>query len=325
MTMNKVANEHYDWVDATKGLGILLVIAGHTFSGYLYNAIYLFHMPMFFFIAGYLHRTENIAIFFKRKVSRLIKPYVFYLILFTLIILLKYYLDGALTLNCILHLLAKSLFGGVKLTGWEGVFWFVTVFMISQQLLNILLNYFSFRCCVFISMGLVIFAYMDSFYLSLKTPLGISLALFTTPIMLIGYAFRKENIVIPFLILLSLSILSMIVTFFYPNYMMLDIKHTEYGLFIIGFCVALVLSLLVIELCKNSLLEFDFLIFAGNYSLFIMFIHQFLKDVIIERLFSNVLAVYFGTVLLCFFLSFVIYLIKKKNILSKEVLQWVIG
>lgn len=153
--MNKVANEHYEWIDATKGLGILLVIAGHTFSGYLYNVIYLFHMPMFFLISGYLHKIENIPIFFKRKISRLIKPYVFYLSVFTLLIFLKEYLNGTLTLNNSVHLIAKALFGGVTLTGWEGVFWFVTVFMISQQLLNIMLSLFSLKSCFFINLGKV--------------------------------------------------------------------------------------------------------------------------------------------------------------------------
>lgn len=323
--MNKIANEHYEWIDATKGFGILLVIAGHTFSGYLYNAIYLFHMPMFFFIAGYLHKTECITLFFKRKISRLIKPYVLYLFVFTSLILVKDYFDGTLTLNTIIYLVAKTLFGGVTLTGWEGVFWFVTVFMISQQLLNIMLNYFSLKCCFFISIGFLILAYIDSFYLSLKTPLGMSLALFTTPIMFIGYVFRREEIVIPFWILLSLSILSLVTAFFYPNNMMLDIKHTKYGLFIIGYCVALVLSLLVINLCKNNLFKFKYLTFLGKYSLFIMFIHQFIKSVILEKFFSNELFVYLSTVLLCSLISFFVYLIKKKNIVSRGVLQWVIG
>ncbi|EAC1902531.1 TPA: acyltransferase family protein [Escherichia coli] len=323
--MNKVANEHYEWIDATKGLGILLVIAGHTFSGYLYNAIYLFHMPMFFLIAGYLHKIENIPTFFKRKISRLIKPYAFYLSVFTFLIFAKEYLDGTLTLDNIIHLIAKALFGGVTLTGWEGVFWFVTVFMISQQLLNIMLSLFSLRSCFFINLAFLILAYIDSFYLTLKTPLGVSLALFTTPIMFIGYIFRKGEIIIPFWILLSLSLLSLVLLFFFPDKMVMDIKHTKYGLFMLGFCVALVLSLSIIDLCKNKFSQFRYFIFLGKYSLFIMFIHQFLKDVIWERLFSNELFVYVGTVMLCSFLSFFVHLIKKKNIVSKGVLQWVIG
>ena len=53
-------------------------------------------MPMFFLIAGYLHKIENIPTFFKRKISRLIKPYAFYLSVFTFLIFAKEYLDGTL-------------------------------------------------------------------------------------------------------------------------------------------------------------------------------------------------------------------------------------
>lgn len=54
------------WIDATKGIGIILVVFGHVLGGaisrnwfgpeqqgqYLYDVIYLFHMPLFFLISG---------------------------------------------------------------------------------------------------------------------------------------------------------------------------------------------------------------------------------------------------------------------------------
>jgi len=44
------------WVDAAKGVGILLVIAGHVWwrPGPAHHVIYSFHMPLFFLLSGYM-------------------------------------------------------------------------------------------------------------------------------------------------------------------------------------------------------------------------------------------------------------------------------
>ena len=41
-------------VSLAKGLGIILMVLGHTgFSYYGNGFIYMFHMPLFFFLSGY--------------------------------------------------------------------------------------------------------------------------------------------------------------------------------------------------------------------------------------------------------------------------------
>ena len=53
---------HYDWIDAANGLGIIFVVLGHAiadttqnvqFFGKLFQIIYSFHMPLFFFLSGF--------------------------------------------------------------------------------------------------------------------------------------------------------------------------------------------------------------------------------------------------------------------------------
>ncbi len=79
--------------DIAKGIGIILVVIGHafpdsnklvsgTFSYYLYQLIYSFHMPFFFFVSGivsagivrYLSGREKIEQI-KKKAMRLLVPY----------------------------------------------------------------------------------------------------------------------------------------------------------------------------------------------------------------------------------------------------------
>lgn len=71
-----------DFLDASKGIGILLVILGHilTDKNILLKFIYAFHMPLFFIIAGYVYNEEKykkytILDFFKKKFKSYIIPY----------------------------------------------------------------------------------------------------------------------------------------------------------------------------------------------------------------------------------------------------------
>lgn len=52
----------FHWVDRAKGIGILLVIFGHTiWLGWSYP-IYAFHMPLFFFLSGYLVKSDKLTL-----------------------------------------------------------------------------------------------------------------------------------------------------------------------------------------------------------------------------------------------------------------------
>ena len=85
------------WIDSWKGLLIFLVVLGHvagavvhltsgaasTVSALIYKWIYLFHMPAFFFLYGYVRviRTGGsspFSEFLKRKFRRLVVPYFFW-------------------------------------------------------------------------------------------------------------------------------------------------------------------------------------------------------------------------------------------------------
>lgn len=69
------------WVDILKGLGILLMILGHTpnIPQSVYVFIYSFHMPLFFVVSGFLWSDANlkntIRMWGKRKFRSLIIPY----------------------------------------------------------------------------------------------------------------------------------------------------------------------------------------------------------------------------------------------------------
>lgn len=65
-------------IDVLRTWGIILVIAGHSGSPFS-TYIYTFHMPLFFFISGYLHfhrKEKPWGTFIRDKVKSLLIPYV---------------------------------------------------------------------------------------------------------------------------------------------------------------------------------------------------------------------------------------------------------
>ena len=68
-----------DYLDYTKGFGILLVILGHIYdaSNPIKIWLYSFHMPLFFIISGFFaNKYIELKVLFKKKFKSLIIPYI---------------------------------------------------------------------------------------------------------------------------------------------------------------------------------------------------------------------------------------------------------
>lgn len=95
-----------DWIDALKGFAILSVVIGHciadsissqTFPEYaallqmMYDAIYSFHMPLFFMISGYVfYLTKS----YRKWKTKVLDFSIVYVIWSTLMWLSKYMMSG---------------------------------------------------------------------------------------------------------------------------------------------------------------------------------------------------------------------------------------
>lgn len=117
--------KRYDWVDVAKGIGIILVVMGHSRfnTGIVARWIASFHMPLFFVLAGFCYdefKYPTYAMYVKRKVLALVYPYfTLSLLVIGMFQLLYFGDDPAFT--------AKQLFIGGTLKGSTfGAFWFIT-------------------------------------------------------------------------------------------------------------------------------------------------------------------------------------------------------
>lgn len=73
------------WLDVGKGIGLLLVMLGHlvTYGSPVFNWIFSFHIPLFFFLSGYVSKfkTSNYKFFLKKISINLIVPYFIFVII----------------------------------------------------------------------------------------------------------------------------------------------------------------------------------------------------------------------------------------------------
>lgn len=81
----EIEKRKYNYITIAKGIGIFLVIWAHILNrGPVYNFIYAFHMPLFFFISGMLFKNDKytkIKDLLKSRFKSLIIPYLIYSII----------------------------------------------------------------------------------------------------------------------------------------------------------------------------------------------------------------------------------------------------
>lgn len=135
---------HYrlDWVDVARGIGIVAVVIGHVWTrGPLRDAMYSFHMPLFFLLSGMLSRPHPVADFTRRQLVGQMRPYAAFLIL---LIVADQIIERAKGHLPIFHQwpedIVPILLGGFWLRGPFTIFWFVPCLMVARILFNVALR-----------------------------------------------------------------------------------------------------------------------------------------------------------------------------------------
>lgn len=131
-----------DWVDVARGLGILGVVVGHVWTrGPLRDAMYSFHMPLFFLLSGMLSRPHPVGGFTRRQLIGQMRPYAIFL---AALIALDQIVETARGNRPIFHQwpedIVPILLGGFWLRGPFTIFWFVPCLMVGRILFNMALS-----------------------------------------------------------------------------------------------------------------------------------------------------------------------------------------
>ncbi|HWV12933.1 MAG TPA: acyltransferase family protein [Sphingobium sp.] len=131
-----------EWIDVARGIGIIAVVAGHVWTGGAFrDALYSFHMPLFFLLSGLLARPQPPSGFALRQLASQMRPYAAFLALLIIADQIIEPMKGQRPIfNQWPEDILPVLLGGSWLRGPYTIFWFVPCLMAARILFNALLS-----------------------------------------------------------------------------------------------------------------------------------------------------------------------------------------
>lgn len=306
-------------IDIVKGIGILLVMIGHAPGNpFILTLIYTFHMPLFFFISGYLFHynkyKKNQIQFFRDKFQRLVIPY-----FFTNLAILGFYVlifhfnlyppfPNFNLLNSLIQIFdgnvtsltaATILYDHFNTPSWYLVSLFCSFFILYT------IAFFYERCGLFISLCLTFLFILFGFTISknIFLPWGFDIAcvamVFMFPAYLISHHkvsipsyFKKLSHYLPFVFLI------LVVASINGGVSMGARVYSNLLVFCIGgFSGTLVVIGLADKIAQKESLFQRLFIYLGKNSLIILLFHIFSAGILINftNLFVNIKSIVVGS------------------------------
>lgn len=191
-----------EYIDLFKSIGIILMIMGHIKFGDNFDyAIHAFHMPMFFWISGYLftHRTREEISSLKyvgKKARALLLPYlVFGLLNFGIVVAIKYTWHKPFDISPLVHLFTVNT-EGLKL---NEALWFLTALFFTNVLFFFIDRYIGNRVIKAVVVIVITLAgLLERTILPFVLPLALGPGFVGVGLFYAGFLFKKysENKVI---------------------------------------------------------------------------------------------------------------------------------
>ena len=198
MEKNAKNGNKIQWIDVAKGIAIIFVVLGHCVSGQTFIWVYSFHIPLFFFISGYLS-INSMGLGWKeytlKKATRILWPYLTFWII---CIICNYLFAVVRGEQYIWYIQRLGTFLISKRNGiWDTVsLWFLTALFVSEM-------YFYFMKRVIkndwilggliVAIGLYACTHFNSIASTKPLPWSTDVALFQTIFYYSGYLLSKNK------------------------------------------------------------------------------------------------------------------------------------
>ena len=264
-----MGKQRFEWIDIAKGIGILLVVYGHCQPPPLIEKfVYAFHMPLFFFISGFLfrHKAGSFHRFIKGKVKRLLIPYFVFSLISIPMQYLRFRAGEVDSFN-----MEQLFFNFFNLNGsviYNIPLWFLMCLFVCMNLF-----YFISQLKWVIQLLILIPLSLFSYYLSLhyiRLPFSVDIAFYALIFVFLGYqskkllfAFQKQKKVVLFIIFLTSGFVTYLFSTMHGRISMgaMVIENPFYFFFaaLTGICMVFSLSILIkfntplVYFGKNSL------------------------------------------------------------------------
>jgi fucose 4-O-acetylase-like acetyltransferase len=176
-----------NYTDIAKGIGIILVIFGHTLRGVpgLVNFIYSFHVPLFFVISGFFYspsKNDNTKLFILKKVKTLLIPFFsFYLLSYLYWFFVEQSFRPSTSTEFYVPLIGLLYGTSYKMFIIpNGALWFLPCFFSTEILAHLIFKHIKSKFQLFILTTTLITGFVYPLFKIVPLPLGISSALTAT-------------------------------------------------------------------------------------------------------------------------------------------------
>ena len=201
-------SERVKWVDYAKGIGILLVIIGHTVSNpVIRGAIFSFHMPLFFILSGYTTKRAKSKEDLKNRLVRTFHQLIIPAYVLWIIRLPFFYASGRLDYSVFQLFLCTFFANGSSfdLHGTEvpmfGMMWFLVTLFIVRNAYGVLDYYLSGKNMTIISSLISLCGMITGHFVYL--PFDFDIAMTSMMFFHIGSVFKNKKIGFSFRKLIS--------------------------------------------------------------------------------------------------------------------------
>jgi acyltransferase len=192
------------WIDALKGFGIILVVFAHYILPVALDTyIFSFHMPLFFFISGFLLNfvkyAESATDFIKGRFRSLIVPYFSFALLTCLFYFLldEAYSPGVTSIKFfeadIPYMIYSILYALSPMIAYNGPLWFLTCLFVTELLFYGLAKRYYWqpgKLVIWLTIAGII-GYLYSVYVPFRLPWNADVALTAVVFYGAGNLFRK--------------------------------------------------------------------------------------------------------------------------------------
>lgn len=288
--------QRINYMDILKGLAIIAVVMGHC-GAIGSQIIYLFHIPLFFFISGYFYKeiySNSSFDLFGKRIKTLYLPFIKYEIIFLLIHNI-FYRIGFYNLNAnvavkaytisdiiknIIHIL---MFDGTELL--LSPFWFISALFIVTMifcLISCIVNKFKYK--KYIQGLIILILFLLGNYLT-KTSINIKGSQFGQEIFNVsfvalsffytGFLYKKIELKIPMNIIIAIT--AYIVLYVSSkNNLVIDMRVNYYPnifMLLVNSILGIYLMIYISKQLEKMKFEFKLLKYIGRNTLIIMALH----------------------------------------------------
>ena len=299
--------KYFEWIDLAKGLAMILVIFAHSmewFSSdlgvktFLLPLIYSFHIPLFFYVSGFLF-SKNISIgkFSKKLLKNFVLPYITFSVIIISLDAIKIYLlkseDDIVIKDKIIDILTQEHYN---------VLWFVAALMLIEITAYFICKIDNNKLLIVVAMLFVVIAYGYYKFINKMLPWCIDEVIYAMPFFLLGYVTKKsdnqekllEIKYSPIYLILGVgaNIINLMIN---KSVRYVNMFKCDFGNIFLFYISAIFMLLFVLSLCKK-IGSINFLNYIGKNSLVYYALHltafQFVFH-FLQPIFNNTVIEYF--------------------------------